>query len=132
MSFTLTVEEFNKYTEQSEKTIQAKIITDSINPSGCRLTTMEWTYPRFIHSEIMTHRKLSRNAASSRAIPLTKMIERISNNPVFPLHWGKNQKGMQADEELGLEQKLQAAGNWIRARDIVIERAKAFEHIGIH
>ncbi len=132
MSFKLSLDQFNRYTEQSQQSISAKILADSIAPNECRLTTMEWTYPRFIHSEIMTHRKLSRNSASSRAIPLSKMIERVSMNPVFPLHWGKNQKGMQADEELDFEQKLDAAGNWIRARDLMIERARALEHIGIH
>jgi len=80
----------------------------------------------------MTHRKLSRNSASSRAIPLKTMIEKISNDPVFPLHWGKNQSGMQANEELSTEQKLEASANWLKARDNAIDRARALEHVGIH
>ena len=52
----------------------ARILLDSLSPSGARLTTMEVRYPRFIHSEMMTHRVFSRNAASSRAIPIKKMI----------------------------------------------------------
>jgi thymidylate synthase ThyX len=125
-------EEFDRLTEQSKNTISAKVICDSVNPDGCRLTTMEWTYPRFIHAEIMTHRKLSRNSASSRAIPLTKMIERVQTNPVFPIHWGKNQKGMQAEEELPEREKLNAAWLWIGARDQAIAHATNLERHGIH
>lgn len=123
---------FDQLTKQSESTITAKVICDSVNPDGVRLTTMEWTYPRVIHSEIMTHRKLSRNAASSRAIPLSKMIDRVETNPFFPLHWGKNQKGMQANEELASNDKFVAAANWIAARDEAIFRAQFMEKIGIH
>lgn len=80
--------------------ISAKIIADSYSSNGQRLTTFELEYPRFIHSEFMTHRTLSRNAASSRAIPLATMIKLVWNNPAHPVHWGKNQTGMQAKEEL--------------------------------
>lgn len=125
-------EEFDRLTKQSEETIKAKVICDSVNPDGVRLTTLECTYPRFIHAEIMTHRQLSRNSASSRAIPLKKMIERVSSNPVFPLHWGKNQKGMQAEQELDEEQRLNAAWQWLGARDAAISKASQLETIGIH
>lgn len=80
--------------------ISAKVITDSVSPVGIRLVTMQLEYPRFVHSELMTHRVFSRNAASSRAIPIQKMIEQVKNNPAMPVHWGKNQSGMQAREEL--------------------------------
>lgn len=86
--------------------IKADILLDSINGCGCRITTFELTYPRFIHSELLTHRMFSRNSASSRAIPIEKVIDNIVSNPVMPLVWGKNQKGMQADEVLsGWEQE---------------------------
>ncbi len=64
--------------------IKAKIILDSENQGGDRLTTWILTYPRFIHSELMTHRMFSRNAASSRAIPVKRMMEQIVNNPAVP------------------------------------------------
>lgn len=79
--------------------ISAKVVADSISPDGGRLTTFELEYHRYIHSEFMTHRLLSRNAASSRAIPVAKMLERIRTTPAMPIHWGKNQSGMQAKEE---------------------------------
>lgn len=85
-------------------TITAKIIADSINSLGIRITTFELVYPRMIHSELMTHRLFSRNAASSRAIPISAVIEQVRNNPATPSHWGKNQPGMQARVELeGIE-----------------------------
>lgn len=80
--------------------ITAKIVADSISKHGKRMTTFELEYPRFIHSEFMTHRMLSRNAASSRAIPLNTMIKLVWNNPATPVHWGYNQSGMQAETQL--------------------------------
>lgn len=80
--------------------ISAKIIADSISPNGVRLTTMECTFHRFILAEMNTHRMFSRNSASSRAIPTAKMRKSVFNEPAIPVHWGRNQSGMQADEEL--------------------------------
>ena len=80
--------------------ISAKILLDSLNPVGNRLTTWILTYQRFIHSEFNTHRMFSRNATSSRAIPIERMIKTVLENPATPEFWGKNQSGMQAEEEL--------------------------------
>ena len=80
-------------------TIEAKIVCDSVSPNGIRLTTMELCYPRFIHAEFMTHRMFSRNASSSRAIPVKKVINEVMTNPAMLIHWGKNQAGMVAREE---------------------------------
>lgn len=78
----------------------AKILADSIGPADRRLTTWELCYPRMVHAELLTHRTLSKNSASSRAIPAKKMRERIVGDPAVPVFWGKNQSGMRADEEL--------------------------------
>ena len=80
--------------------ITAKVILDSVNPDGVRLTTYELVYNRTVHSEFMTHKMISKNAASSRAIPFGKMVEQTKAVPVF---FGKNQSGMQASEELSAE-----------------------------
>jgi thymidylate synthase ThyX len=80
--------------------IKAEIIADSLNPQGIRLTTFILEYQRFFHSELLTHRVFSKNAASSRAIPVEKMIQQVIDNPAMPVWWGKNQSGMQAKEEL--------------------------------
>jgi thymidylate synthase ThyX len=87
--------------------ISAKIIKDSIAPNGKRLTTFELEFPRFIMAEFLTHRMLSRNASSSRAIPVHTMIKTVWNNMATPVSWGRNCSGMQAKEELtGLKLSL--------------------------
>lgn len=81
-------------------TISAKILAYSRDHRGRYIVSWEVEYPRFIHGEFMTHRLFSRNAASSRAIPVKSMIAHVVANPAKPIHWGKNQPGMQAREEL--------------------------------
>jgi len=113
-------------------TITAKIIADSITEDGNRLTTMQLMYPRFIHSEYMTHRVFSRNASSSRAIPITKMIESIRKDPAMPIHWGKNQPGMQADEELDGYAMYQCKETWLGAMEDAFVGAARMQKIGAH
>lgn len=112
--------------------ITATVIADSVSPGGKRLTTMVWRYPRFIHSEIMTHRMFSRNAASSRAIPVKKMLEQVLNDPAIPVYWGKNQAGMQAREELSPEEIEQAKEKWFTARDLAVEQVEGLVALGLH
>jgi len=82
-------------------TCEVKIIEDSINPhNDVRLTTMQLKYWRGFHSEFMTHRVFSRNASSSRAIPIKTFLKQVWNNPAMPIHWGANQPGMKARTEL--------------------------------
>lgn len=78
----------------------ATVIEDTMSPSGVRLTTLELVYPRYIHSELMTHRMFSRNASSSRATPLQVNLDEVCLDPVFFDFVGKNQKGMVATEPL--------------------------------
>lgn len=93
--------------------ITAKIIADSVSSVNAqRITTFELQYPRFVHSELMTHRLFSRNAMSSRAVPIEKMIEQVRNDPAVPIHWGKNQSGMQAKEELADVDRIDVKGEW--------------------
>lgn len=79
--------------------VYAKVVVDSVAPSGARLTTIEVRFHRFILPEVLTHRMFSRNASSSRAIPVEKICEEVATNPAMPVHWGKNKPGMQANEE---------------------------------
>lgn len=82
-------------------TITAKVIEHSVGKENNKeILTIEATYPRFIHAEVMTHRVFSRNASSSRAIPIVRMLKRILTNMAKPIHWGRNQAGMQANSEL--------------------------------
>jgi thymidylate synthase ThyX len=111
----------------------AKIHEDSRSPDGVRLTTMEVTFPRPILAEFNTHRMFSRNSASSRAIPVKEMIRRVHEDPYVPTHWGKNQKGMQAEQEVSAEDAERAKKFWLQACDLAVVSATALsEKVGIH
>lgn len=117
------------------------LISENVQ-TGQVLPTLRLTYPRFIHAELMTHRALSRNAASSRAIPIKRMIERVMEDPAVPLHWGKAQKGMQASQETdalvscptfsGGCEDLTNVEAWLRARDFAVQMARAYDEAGYH
>lgn len=112
--------------------ISASILAHSRHPNGSELITFELTYPRFIHSEFMTHRTFSRNAASSRAIPVMKMLKAVIKNPARPVHWGANQAGMQAHQELeGWRRKL-AEVLWVGTRYPVAAIVWLLTKIGLH
>lgn len=124
-------------------TITATVIADSISENGKRLTTLHLRYPRFVHAEFLTHRVFSRNARSSRAVPIAKMIEEIKTDPVVPLHWGAAQKGMQADQEcemmvglhspeFGLTEDYDRETAWLAARDMAVMVAEGFAEAGYH
>lgn len=98
------------------KGYSVKILADSIGLNGKRITTWELTYPRFVHAELMTHRLFSRNSASSRAIPNEKLRKRIAAEPVEPVYWGRNQKGMQATTELQGWRRAVARRVWLLSR----------------
>jgi thymidylate synthase ThyX len=109
-----------------------KVVADSMAPCGVRLTSLEVTYPRFVHSEFMTHRMFSRNAASSRAIPVKKMLERVKTDPVLPVWWGANQAGMQANDELQPESICRARQDWLEGRDKAVETVESLMLVGLH
>lgn len=69
--------------------ISATIVADSLNPQGDRLISVLCTFPRIILSEVNTHRMLSKNTSSSRAIPFNKMLEAVQNDPFIPIAWQK-------------------------------------------
>lgn len=113
-------------------TFEAKVIEDSISHHGVRLTTLQLRYPRFIHAEFMTHRVFSRNASSSRAIPVAKMIEQVHTEPAMPIHWGKNQPGMQAQEELSGREAAIVKATWREAARAAARQARAMADLGAH
>jgi len=113
--------------------IKAKIIADSLSPEKIRITTFSLTYPRFIHSEFMTHRLFSRNASSSRAIPVEKEMEKIRTEMAMPLKWGLNQKGMQATKYVtDPEEKTGLSTVWAAAAEDAMKWAQILHDRGIH
>lgn len=112
--------------------IEARVVADSI-ANDIRLTTMEVRFHRFILPELNTHRMFSRNFSSSRAIPVKKMIEQVENDPAMPIHWGKNQPGMQAKEECdSFIRGSNREDQWVNASSSASLYAESFCKTGYH
>jgi len=98
----------------------AKVVADSVSPTGKRLTTLEVVFPRMILSEFNTHRMLSKNSASSRAIPAVKQLRKILDYPYVPNYIGINESGMQASKFLSGDDLKHAQENVYLKRDRAI------------
>lgn len=118
---------------QQKKQITAKVIADSISSTtGVRLITFELESARMIHAEFMTHRVFSRNAASTRAIPVKTMIAKVWDEPFMPVWWGKNQPGMQAKEELSGFRLWLAKKAWVTCSKLACISSYILSKIGLH
>ena len=113
-------------------TIRADIVADSVAKGCPRITTFQLRYPRFIHSELMTHRTFSRNASSSRAIPLERLISDIQDDLAMPIHWGANEPGMQARQEVCSENKHDAQLAWRMGAEAAVRYARMMGRLGVH
>lgn len=112
--------------------ITAKIILHSKVRTLEEITTWELHYPRFIHSEFMTHRVFSRNAASSRAIPTLKMLRNILKDMAMPVEWGANNPGMQSKSLLTGWKKWTARTIWKTAGYTAVGFAYLMYKCGAH
>lgn len=125
--------------------ISARIVAKSVSAySGQEIITWEYDAPKCILAELNTHSIMVRNAQSSRAVPVSKVLEQIRTNPVTPIHWGKNQAGMVAHEEnenrvviWDLEPEyrtydLNREDAWYHAACLAADNMKAFNDAGYH
>ena len=123
--------------------ITATIIGDWISTRDDRLTVVEWNFPRYILPEVNTYRQFSRSAMSSRAMPLLDIplkngevkpgrITKIREDPWIPIHWGKNQAGMVAEEEVSLEEQIEAESVWREAANAAADYATYLAKMKIH
>lgn len=113
--------------------IDAKVIADSINPdTGKRITTLAIKIPRIILSEHNTHRSLSRNFSSSRAIPAKKLRKEAWEHPFVPIYWGANKSGMSADQQLTGFNFSMAKFSWKLAGKFAVMFHKMMELVGVH
>lgn len=112
--------------------VSAEIVADSIAPSGSRLTTFKLSYPRFVHAEFMTHRAVSRNASSSRAIPVARVLDELEARPVTPWHWGRNAAGMQAREALDAGTRRACTAVWRLAARAAAKASREMMEFGLH
>lgn len=110
---------------------EVKILADSV-AYGTRLTTVQATFPRFILAEVNTHRMLSRNSASSRAIPVAKRIAAVREEPFVPEEFAANQKGMQAGDAFDVEKNALLRERWLRLSEHLANEAAWFAEQGVH
>jgi len=110
--------------------IKAKVVADSLSPQGKRLTSLEIEFPRIILAELNTHRILSKNSASSRAIPFQKMVDMVQTNPFIPIAWQKEHKGMQGSEYL-VEDEGNITAEWLQSMIFAVERAKVMSGLEV-
>lgn len=109
----------------------ATVLADSVSPEGVRLTTFKLVYPRFVHSEMMTHRDKSRNAASSRAIPTEKLIEQVRTDPFVPATFNQRVAGMGVGEEFDADKAKFASKRWRWAAEDAARNAEALMKLGL-
>lgn len=112
--------------------IECQVIADSIADGRHRITSVQVKYPRFILPQLNTHRVFSRSTASSRAVPTTKLIEMVRNEPVVPVHWGQNQAGMVAENKLNMGRAAAAEAVWKEAAYAAANTAQLLADIGVH
>lgn len=111
--------------------IECQVIADSVM-GGTRITSVQVKYPRFILPQLNTHRAFSRSTASSRAVPTAKLIKMVRNEPVVPVHWGQNQAGMVAENEMDEARIAAAKLVWMEAADTAANIAQELAEIGVH
>lgn len=109
---------------------QATVLADSQNPLGDRVLTFELIFPKFLLSQFNTHRMIARNAASSRAIPTARLSTEVLLNPFVPIHWGQNQPGMVAKDEVAEPEVSKAA--WLGASGLALAAADEMAALGVH
>lgn len=121
----------NKEFFTRETNITAKVICDSISEQGVRLTTFEIEYPRIVMSEFNTHRSVSKNSSSSRAIPVSKMLEHTQTVNLKPVYFGSKKAGMQAGKELVGGDLINAKLFWESALFDAVTWATELDELGV-
>lgn len=114
-----------------ETSIKATVICDSISEQGVRLTTFEIEYPRIVMSEFNTHRSVSKNSSSSRAIPVSKMLEHTKNINLKPVYFGSKKSGMQAGDELQGDMLGKVKCLWEEALDYASYYSETLDRLGV-
>ena len=116
---------------ERETLITAKVIADSINETGQRLTTFELEFPRLILSECNTHGAIEKNTSSSRAIPVSKMLDHIVEQNLKPIYFGSKKSGMQAGDELTGEDLQYVKDVWESALKGAVGQASLLDECGV-
>ncbi len=115
-----------------DTTPTARVVADSTSPTGNRLTTIEVRLHRFVLAEFNTHRVLSRNSASSRAIPVHRTLAVVAADPAVPVQWPAEQTGMQGGRLLDERSADRARTVWLAARTAAMTYAAELISLGVH
>jgi len=134
--------------------VEAEIILDSLNmATNDRITTVRCVFPRIILAELVTHRLLfvdqtadlatlyeaydediphglSKNAASSRAVPVTVMLGRTQNYPYIPV-FRNAQRGMASGDPVGDVKQAQALKIWTDMMAVCMAGVEMLAELGI-
>ena len=113
------------------KKIEAKIVADSKNPQGDRITTYLLTVPQIIVKELLRHRMFSFSSSSMRAIPFNKVLGDIRENMFVPLAFQSHHSGMQGSEYLMGEESEKAKQQWIESGLRACEEAERLYNLGV-
>lgn len=97
-----------------------------------RLATFVLKIPKFLWGHIISHRALSRNSASSRAIPAKWIRKNVLQNPFLPVYFGENKPGMQSGNALKGVKLWTAKKIWLWSRYVPVFFHYLGEKIGIH
>lgn len=108
--------------------MEVTMIKDSISRRGIRLSTFHLRYWRAIHAELMTHRAFSRNARSSRAVPVVTLL----TEDIFVPEFGMNKPGMQSTEQASPDQQQLWADDWIKLAEICRDYVWRWGKEGMH
>ena len=111
----------------------AYVVADSLNAeTGDRITTVILPrFPKVLLQELNTHRVFSRNAASSRAIPVEKMIQKTIDDPYIP-KFTKAQKGMSGIEDEDSNFQGECEDEWGFAMGDAIQSVRKLLKLGCH
>jgi hypothetical protein len=128
-----------------------RVERDSVSPVGDRLTTFVVTYPRSCIAEVRTHRvisqtngyeevtycegtttpDISKNSASSRAIPLNRMVRSVKDDPYVP-EWTLNRQGMQGATATDADVIEDTSEDWLDSMRSACFTADRMNARGIH
>ena len=111
----------------------ARVVADSIHAdTGDRITTFILPrFPKVLLQEIARHRVFSLNAASSRAIPVEKMIQKVKSDPYIP-RFTKAKKGMSGIEDVDPSFQYSCEIEYYGAMEEAIKRVWHLSHLGAH
>ena len=127
---------------------QCRVERDSVSPAGIRLTSFVISYPRVVIAEAATHRNtydctadgdvrertttrdISKNSASSRAIPIKRMLAAAREDPYVP-EWTMHAPGMQGRDADDPHAISDATSVWLLARDEAVERVEQMHFLGL-